>query len=111
MADDPIPLKLAHPGGRRVKGQRQADGVRYGNSRTYLEARLRRDAEEGVRTAAVLLEGVRNGTISVYAASVEMNYTKRTEPRGTGSQNMARARDWALHRLLNPRPGPKAVIG
>src|SRR5262245_44777509 len=45
MADDPIPLKLAHPGGKRVKGQRQPDGIRYGNSRTYLEARLRRDAE------------------------------------------------------------------
>jgi len=104
MDSNPSPFKLAHPGGKRVKGQRQPDNVRYGNSRAYLEARLRRDAEEGVRTAAVLLEGVRQGIISIYAASVEMNYTKRAEPRGTGSQNMARARDWRLHRLLNPRP-------
>src|SRR5262249_2513132 len=110
MDSEPRPL-LAHPGGRRVKGQKQADGSRYGNSREYLEARLTRDAAEGVRTAALLLEGVRNGTVSLYAASCEMNYTRRREPNGRGSENMAKARDCALHRLLNPRPDPKSLVG
>jgi len=94
-----------------VKGQRQGSGLRYGNSREYLEARLTRDAVEGVRTAAILLEGVRNGTISLYAAGVEMNYTRRREPNGRGSENMAKARDWRLHRLLNPRPQEKTPPG
>jgi hypothetical protein len=103
MDNEPRPL-LAHPGGRRVKGQKQADNLRYGNSRAYLEARLRRDAEEGVRTAAALLEGVRQGTITIYAAATEMSYTRRREPTGRGSENQARARAWRVHRLLNLRP-------
>jgi len=37
-----------------------------------------------------------------------MNYCRRPEPTGRGSENMAKARDWALHRLLNPRP-PKVI--
>jgi len=41
-----------------------------------------------------------------------MNYRRRREPTGRGSENMAKRRDWALHRLLNPRrPDPKALIG
>jgi len=106
--NEPRPL-LAHPGGRRVKGQKQAD-MKYGNSRAYLEARLERDAAEGVRTAAALLQGFRNGTVSLYAAAAEMGYTKRREPNGRGSENQARKRDWAMHKLLNPRPA-KALIG
>src|SRR5262249_6724310 len=112
MGDDPFPSKLAHPGGKRVKGQRQADGVRfYGNSRAYLEARLTRDAEEGCREAAVLLHGVRTGVISMYAAACEMNYTRPREPNGRGSENASKRIAWALHRLLNPRSDPKAPIG
>jgi hypothetical protein len=113
MDNEPSPFKLGHPGGRRVKGQKQADNVslKYGNSRAYLEARLCRDAAEGVRTAAALLQGVHNGTISIYAAAAEMNYTRRREPNGRGSENMAKARDWRLHRLLNPRPQEKAPPG
>jgi hypothetical protein len=107
MDNEPSPFKLGHPGGRRVKGQKQTDGLKYGNSREYLEARLQRDASEGVRTAAILLQGVHNGTISIYAAAAEMNYTRRREPTGRGSENAARARDWRLHRLFNPRPDPK----
>ena len=65
---DPDLFKLGHPGGKRVKGQKQADGLRHGNSRAYIEARLARDASEGCREAAVLLEGIRSGQISHYAA-------------------------------------------
>jgi hypothetical protein len=106
MDNEPRPL-LGHPGGRRVKGKKQANGLKYGNSRTYLEARLTRDAEEGCREAALLLAGFRAGKVSIYACAAEMNYTRRREPNGRGSQNMARARDWRLHRLFNPRPDPK----
>src|SRR5262249_21600937 len=111
MGDEPIPSRLPHPGGRRVKGQRQPYAVRYGNSRAYLEARLARDAEEGCREAAMLLHGVRTGVISIYAAGVEMNYTRRREPNGRGSENASKRIAWTLHRLLNPRPDPKAPIG
>jgi len=111
MSDDPIPLKLAHPGGKRVKGQKQPDNVRYGNSRGYIEARLRRDFEEGCKEAGLLLAGIRSGAVSHYSAAVEMSYSKRREPLGTGSENAARTRAWRLHKLLNSRPDPKAVIG
>jgi hypothetical protein len=112
MADDPIPLKLAHPGGRRVKGQRQADGARYGNSRAYLEARLTRDAEEGCREAATLLQAVRDGRITHYAAAVEMNYTKRAPLRGRVEwPNVTKRNDWAMHKVLHPRPDPKSLVG
>ena len=111
MGDDPFPSKLPHPGGKRVKGQRQPDNVRYGNSRAYLEARLARDAEEGCREAALLLQGIRTGLISHYAAGVEMNYTRRREPNGRGSENASKRIAWTMHRLLNPRRDPKALIG
>jgi hypothetical protein len=97
---------LAHPGGRRVKGQKQPDGLRYGNSRAYLEARLTRDAAEGVRDAAILLAGVQSGAISLHAASVEMRYIKPREPNGRGSENRSKAIAWAVHRLFFPRRPP-----
>ena len=111
MDNEPRPL-LAHPGGRRVKGQKRATGFRYGNSSAYVEARLTRDAAEGVRTAAILLEGVRNGIISLHAASVEMNYTKPREPNGRGSENRSKVIAWAVHRLFNPKKkGPTQPSG
>jgi hypothetical protein len=68
----------------------------------YILGRLTRDAADGVRTAAILLEGISKKLISPWAAAVEMNYVQRREPNGRGSENMARARDWALHKLFNP---------
>ena len=104
MDDNPIPLKLAHPGGRRVKGQRQPDNVRYGNSRVYIEARLTRDAEEGCREAGILLAGIRSGAITHHQAAIVMSYTRPREPNGRGSENVAKAKAWALHKLFHPRP-------
>jgi hypothetical protein len=75
-------------------------------SRYYLR-RLVRDAQDGVRDAAILLQGIRDGRISEYAAGCEMNYCRRREPTGRGSENMTRRNDWAMHRLFNPRPVPK----
>ena len=107
MPDDHI-ARLGQHGGPRKKGE-QGDEVtlrQRGNSRAYILARLRRD------NRLDLLAGVLEGKISAYAAACEMNYTRRAEPTGRGSENMARKRDWALHRLLNPRrPDPKALIG
>ena len=97
----------------REKAQRARSTL---NSRSssrfdYITRRLARDAQLGCREAAVLLEGVHHNLISAHTAGVEMNYCKRPEPNGRGSENAARARDWALHKLLNPRSGPKAPIG
>src|SRR5262249_60854720 len=105
MGDEPIPSRLPHPGGRRVKGQRQPYAVRYGNSRAYLEARLARDAEEGCREAAMLLHGVRTGVISIYAAGVEKDYTRQREAHRHGSEEASKPTGCALLRLLNPRHG------
>jgi hypothetical protein len=79
---------------------------RYG----YILARLARDAQEGSPEAATLLRGVHDGLISAYAAAVEMNYCRRCEPLGTGSENATKRNDWAMHRLFNPRP-PKVPTG
>ena len=110
MDDEP---KLGRHGGPRRKGERASNGslVRHGSSRAYIEARLRRDFEEGCPEAGILLRAVFEGTISAFTAGVEMNYFKRPEVNGRGSENAAKTRDWRLHRLFNPRPNPKAMIG
>jgi len=70
----------------------------------YLIRRLARDAQDGCKNAAVLLQGVCDGLISGYAAGVEMNYTRRREVTGRGSPNVTRKNDWAMHRVFHPRP-------
>ena len=96
----------------REKPQRSRGVLNNGsNSYAYITARLARDAQDGVKVAATLLAGIRDGKISAFAAGCEMNYCKRPEPNGRGSENASKRRDWALHRLLNPRPDPKALIG
>jgi hypothetical protein len=97
----------------REKKQPTRRNLNYGGSSSpaYIIARLARDAQDGCKDAARLLEGIRSGLISAHTAGVEMSYLKRREVNGRGSENAARARDWALHKLLNPRPNPKALIG
>jgi hypothetical protein len=68
----------------------------------YILRRLVRDAQDGVRDAAILLRGIFDGRISEYAAGCEMNYCKRREPTGRGSENMTKRLDWAMHKLFNP---------
>jgi hypothetical protein len=95
-------------GETREKNQnhRVSSKNQYGSSYAYITSRLARDGRHD------LLEGIRNGKISAFAAGCEAGYCKRPAPRGNGSQNQARARDWAMHKLLNPpRPDPKALIG
>jgi len=122
MSDDLDITPLGAHGGKRPgsgrprKGEIRAPRIRDSlksqrMSRTaYVVARLARDANDGCREAAVLLAGVRDNLISPYTAGCEMNYFKRVEPNGRGSENQARSRDWALHKLLT-RPSPKALIG
>jgi hypothetical protein len=126
MSDDFGVVPLGQHGGRRPGAGRPRKGEtrekpqrirgtlnsRGSNNSDYIVARLARDANDGVKTAAALLEGVRSGVITPFAAGVEMNYTKRPEPNGRGSENAARRRDWALHKLLrSPCPDVKALIG
>jgi hypothetical protein len=104
MIDEP---RLGQHGGPRRKGQQASNKIKHGSSREYILARLQRDRRFD------LYAGVLEHKISAFAAGVEMNYFKRAERHGTGlgHGNQERARDWALHRLLNPRPNPKALIG
>jgi hypothetical protein len=73
----------------------------------YVLRRLVRDAELGVRDAAILVAGIRAGKISEYAAGVEYGICKRREPNGRGSENRSKANDWAMFRLFHPRPQAK----
>jgi len=70
----------------------------------YLIRRLARDAQDGCKDAATLLQGWHDGLITAHTAGIEMNYRQRPEPTGRGSENVAKVRAWALHRLFNPRP-------
>jgi hypothetical protein len=117
MSDDFPPL--GQHGGKRpgagrprkgaVRQEKTRDNLKPRYSRSeYILARLARDLADGVKVAATLLEGIRDGKITTFAAGCEMNYCKRPEPTGRGSENMSRRIDWAMHRLLNPRRDPKA---
>jgi hypothetical protein len=102
--------------GRPRKGEVRPPKQHTLNSRSsssvdYIVARLARDAQDGCKAAAVLLDGVRSGLISAHTAGIEMSYCKRREVNGRGSENAARARDWRLHRLFNPHPQEKAPPG
>jgi hypothetical protein len=77
------------------------------SSYAYIVARLARDAQLGCKEAAILLEGIHRGLISAHTAGVEMNYCQRRGVTGRGSENVSKVRDWALHRLFNPRLDPK----
>src|SRR5262245_9828200 len=110
MDNEPRPL-LSHPGGKRTKGQKQADNVslKHGNSRAYIEARLERDASEGCREAGVLLQAIRDGRITHYAAAVEMGFCRRPEPSGRGSENVTKRNDWEMHKLMRQLKAPKSA--
>jgi hypothetical protein len=92
--------------GRPRKGEVRPPKTRHAlnswgsSSYAYIVARLARDAQDGCREAAILLSGIHRGLISAHTAAVEMNYCQRRGVTGRGSENMARARDWALHKLL-----------
>jgi hypothetical protein len=103
--------------GRPRKGEvrppKQRSKLNYGGSSSpvYIVARLKRDAADGCRDAAILLDGIYRNLISPFTAGAEMRYFQRPEPNGRGSENAARSRAWRLHRLFNPRPDPKAPTG
>jgi hypothetical protein len=94
--------------GRPRKGEVRPQRTRSTlNSRSssrfdYIVRRLARDAQLGCREAAVLLSGIHDQKISAYAAGCEMNYCRRREPTGRGSENMTKRLDWAMHKLFNP---------
>jgi len=100
-------LRLGRHGGPRRKGQRASNGslVKHGAGRGYILARLRR---EGLTDWIAAIEARK---VSAFAVAVELGWFTRPPIRGTGSQNAARTRNWQLHRLLYPRPNPKALIG
>ena len=113
---------LGQHGGRRPGAGRPRKGEvrppkqhtlnsRSSSSVDYIIARLKRDAADGCRDAAILLEGVCSNLISAHTAGIEMNYCQRRGVNGRGSENAARARDWALHKLFRPRPQGKAPPG
>jgi len=80
----------------------------------YIRRRLLRDAQDGVRDAAILLRGILDGQISEYAAGVEYGICKRREPNGRGSENRSKVIAWRMHRLFHPKPqkiAPSAASG
>jgi hypothetical protein len=108
-------VPLGQHGGRRFgagrprKGQprREKTSATLKSARDqsgYILRRLVRDAQDGVRDAAILVRGIFEGRVSEYAAGVEYGICNRREPTGRGSPNASKRNDWAMHRLFNPRP-------
>jgi hypothetical protein len=93
MSDDLGQPKLGPHGGPRTKGQRSAETMRAGVRRSYILARLERDGRHD------LAEAIREGRVSAYTVAVELGWTKRPEPLGTGSINAAKRRQHQLRRL------------
>jgi hypothetical protein len=90
MSDDLDRPPLGKPGGPRTKGQRSADTRPTGLRRDYILARLERDGHKD------LVEAICKGRVSAYTVAVELGWTKRPEPIGTGSTNAARRRQHQL---------------
>jgi hypothetical protein len=63
-----------------------------GTSRAYIIARLRREKLDR------LADAIERGEVSAYAIACELGWQKR-KVLGTGSENEARRRAWALHKL------------
>jgi hypothetical protein len=70
----------------------------------YIRRRLLRDAQAGVRDAAILLRGILDGQVTEFAAGVEYGVCRRREPNGRGSENRTKANDWRMFRLFHPKP-------
>jgi|SRR6516165_1507148 hypothetical protein len=99
-------------GEAREKRQRTNSNTLNSRGSRYVIARLMRDANDGCRDAAILLQGIYDGLISPYAAGAEMSYLRRREPNGRGSENVSKRIDWAMHRLFNPKKkGPTQASG
>jgi hypothetical protein len=93
MSDDLGRPPLGKSGGPRTKGQRSADTRPTGLRRDYILARLERDGRKD------LVEAIRKGHVSAYTVAVELGWTKRPEPLGTGSLNVTRRRQHQLRAL------------
>src|SRR6516164_3320183 len=116
MSNTSSPIPISQHGGRRPGAGRPRKGEvrlpkKHGSLKStgshsvaYILGRLARDEAAGCREAGILLRGVLELRISAHTAACEMLYCRRPEPTGRGSENMAKARDWRLHRLFNPRP-------
>ena len=63
-----------------------------GTSREYIIGRLRREKLDH------LVEAIERGQVSAYAIACELGWQKR-KILGTGSENEAKRRAWALHKL------------
>jgi hypothetical protein len=93
MSDNPGQPRLGKHGGPRIKGQRSAEVTPSGGRRDYILARLERDGRKD------LVEAIRKGHVSAYTVAVELGWTQRPEPIGTGSTNAARRRHFQLKAL------------
>jgi len=110
-----VPPIFQHGGRRPGAGRPRKGEVRlpkkYGSLKStgshsvaYILGRLARDEAAGCRDAGILLRGVLERRISAYTAACEMSYCRRPESTGRGSENVAKVRAWALHKLFHPRP-------
>jgi hypothetical protein len=93
MSDNPVPPRLGKHGGPRTRGQQTADKRLSGVRRGYVLARLERDGRQD------LADAIRAGRVSAYTVAVELGWTERPQPIGTGSVNAAKRRQHQLRRL------------
>lgn len=68
-----------------------------GTNVNYIKDRLRRAQRFD------LIEAIERGEVSAYSIAVELGWHKRRPTLGTGSENQAKRRAYALSRVFNRR--------
>src|SRR5215471_14612853 len=103
MSDDLGQPRLGKHGGPRKRGERNPETMPTGVRRDYILRRLERDGRHD------LAQAIREDRVSAYSIAVELGWTTRPEPIGTGSVNASKQRQYRLRTLMNggalPRTG------
>jgi hypothetical protein len=105
MSDDLGQPRLGKHGGPRKRGERNPETMPTGVRRDYIVRRLQRDGRHD------LAQAIREGRVSAYSVAVELGWTKRAEPLGSGSVNAAKRRQYRLRTLMNGGALPRTGAG
>jgi hypothetical protein len=105
MSDDLGQPPLGKHGGPRKRGERNPETMPTGVRRDYILRRLERDGRHD------LAQAIREDRVSAYSIAVELGWTKRAEPIGTGSINASKQRQYRLRTLMNGGALPRTGAG
>ena len=105
MSDDLGQPRLGKHGGPRKRGERNPETMPTGVRRDYIVRRLQRDGHDD------LAQAILAGHVSGYSIAVQLGWTTRAEPIGTGSINASKRRQYRLRTLMNGGALPRTGAG